>query len=124
MSVAFERAAARSLRWLEWVPVRLSAFMFAAVGQFEDALLCWGTQSRHWRDSTSGILLASGGSALGVRLGRPIRQSGQIVKRPALGCGKKARVVCMQAAAGLVWRALILFLLVLSLVGLAGWGAP
>ncbi len=76
------------------------------------------------RQRTSGILLASGGGALGVRLERPIRESGQIVKRPALGCGKKARIGSMQAAVSLVWRALILFLLVLGVIGIADWAAP
>src|SRR5437763_143791 len=45
---AFGRPAREVLGVLDWVPVRLTALSFAVVGDFEDAVYCWRTQSAHW----------------------------------------------------------------------------
>ncbi|QID18227.1 CobD/CbiB family protein [Nitrogeniibacter mangrovi] len=120
----FGVAARQVFHWIDWLPVRLTAFSFSVVGNFEDALLCWRTQATQWAHPSSGILLSSGGGALGVRLGLPRHESGRIVDRPELGCGDDARIEFMQGAVGLIWRALCLCLLVLALMGIAAWVAP
>src|SRR5438876_957694 len=33
--------AARAFHVIDWIPQRLTAFVFAIVGDFEDALFCW-----------------------------------------------------------------------------------
>ena len=119
----FGEPARRFFAWIDWLPVRVTAFSFSVVGNFEDAVLCWRTQASHWHCAGSGILLSSGGGALGVRLGLPRHESGRIVDRPEMGCGEDARVEFMQGTVGLIWRALCLCLLVLVLVGIAGWVA-
>ncbi len=119
----FGEPARQLFAMIDWLPVRLTAFSFSVVGNFEDAVLCWRTQAAHWHESSSGILLSSGGGALGVRLGLPRHESGRIVDRPELGCGEDARVEFMQGTVGLIWRALCLCLLILVLMGIAGWVA-
>ncbi len=113
--------ARRAFEVIDWLPVRLTAASFSVVGDFEDAVYCWRTQSMLWPDKASAILLASGGGALGVRLGMPVHESGEIVERPEMGLGDEADADYMQSTVGLVWRALIVCLLMLALIGIAGW---
>jgi len=104
--------------------MRLTACTFAIVGNFEDAIYCWRTQASSWPDPESGIVLASGAGALGVRLGMPVSQMEMSVERPELGIGDAADVDFMRSAVGLVWRALVfwlIMLLLLSLASMASW---
>lgn len=112
--------AARAFELIDWLPVRLTALFFSVIGNFEDAIYCWRSQSMLWPDKASGILIASGAGALGVRLGLPIHASDGVVNRPEMGTGHKADTDHMQSAAQLVWRVLLLWLLLLALFGLAG----
>ena len=118
---AFGRFAARAFAVIDWLPVRITAAAFAIVGDFEDAVYCWRTQAARWPDEAAGILLASGAGALGVRLGLPIIQSGEVTERPELGLGEEADADFMQSGIGLVWRTLVLCLLLLTLLGVASW---
>lgn len=121
LAPAFDRRAQRALELVEWLPVRLTAAAFTVVGNFEDALYCWRTQSALWPDKASAILIASGAGALGVRLGMPAHESGSIVDRPEMGTGSDASVDHMQSTVGLVWRALLVCLFLLALIGVVGW---
>ena len=68
---------------------------------------------------SQGIVLASGAGALGVRLGLPIPQGGLPLDRPELGIGDEADADFMQSTVGLVWRALVFWMVLLLLLGLA-----
>jgi cobalamin biosynthesis protein CobD/CbiB len=123
---AFGRPARDLLRVLDWVPVRLTALSFAVVGDFEDAVYCWRTQAALWPagegGETVGVLLASSGGALGVELGGPIGTlSGEPEERPAMGLGEPADIELLPSGVGLVWRALVLWLVLTLLLTLANW---
>lgn len=120
----FGTFSCQALQWLDWLPARLTAITFAIVGDFEDAVYCWRTQAPQWRplhDSASGILLASGAGALGVRLGQSVPESLAFEERPEIGLGDDVDVDHLQSAIGLVWRALVLCLFMLALLTLASW---
>lgn len=117
----FGRFARRAFALIDWLPARITAVAFSIMGDFEDAIYCWRTQSGLWPDPVEGVLIASGAGALGVRLGNPVRQSGEVLDRPELGTGDEADVDYMYGAVGLVRRTLVFFLLVILLVGIAGW---
>ena len=102
---------------IDWLPLRLTAAGFAIVGNFEDAIYCWRAQARK-ATSGIGIVLASGAGALGVRLSLPELDTDNLTGRAEMGV--EADVDAMQSAVGLVWRALVLWLLLLTLLGLAG----
>ena len=108
--------AARAFHVIDWVPQRLTAFVFAIVGDFEDALFCWRSQAGQWVRPEEGIVLASGAGALGVRLGEPIAARGGWVDRPQLGVGEPAREEALASVSGLLWRALIVWMIVYLLV--------
>jgi len=118
---AFGEMARRAFAAIDWLPLRVSAGAFAIVGDFEDAVYCWRTQSAQWPDPSAGILLASGAGALGVRLGLSLHEAGGVSERPELGLGEQADVDFMQSTIGLVWRTLVLCLLLLVLFWVASW---
>jgi cobalamin biosynthesis protein CobD/CbiB len=70
-------------------------------------------------DRDLGIVLASGAGALGVRLGGAVSVVSEFDVHPELGLGHVADEDFMQAAVGLVWRATLLWILLLFLLGLA-----
>ena len=105
--------------WFDWLPARLTAAGFAIVGNFEDAIYCWRTQALSWAAHAHGIILASGGGALGVRLGDMLHQAGSVQFRPELGTGDQADAGHMQSTVGLIWRALVLWMFLIFLVTVA-----
>lgn len=115
----FGTFAQQAFSIIDWLPLRVTAAGFAIVGNFEDAIYCWRTQADKWPDDGLGIVLSSGAGALGVRLGMPVVEAGEIADRVEIGTGDEADVDFMQSAVGLVWRALVLWLLLLLLLGLA-----
>ncbi|NMG43406.1 CobD/CbiB family protein [Aromatoleum toluvorans] len=117
----FGRFAKKAFELIDWLPARLTAASFSVVGDFEDAVFCWRTQAMLWADRASGILIAAGAGALGVRLGMPVHEFGEIVERPEMGVGEEADADYMQSTVGLIWRALVLCLLMLALLVIAGW---
>ena len=121
VSQAFAQFSRRAHAVVDWLPQRATAAAFAVVGDFEDAIYCWRTQSRVWPDASSGILLATGAGALGVRLGMPIHSGLDSDDRPVLGTGDDADADFMQSTIGLVWRTLVLGVLLLALFWVASW---
>jgi adenosylcobinamide-phosphate synthase len=116
----FSQFARRAFAALDWLPARFTAAAFAMVGDFEDAVYCWRTQAATWPDRALGTVLSSGAGAIGVRLGMPVSVGGRLLDRPALGLGDPADVGHLDSLVGLVWRALVMWLLLLLLVALAG----
>lgn len=118
---AFNHFAEQAFECIDWLPARISAVCFAIVGDFEDAIYCWRTQAVNWPDKAQGIILASGGGALGVKLGEALPYQGVIVFRPELGLGDSADADSLQSAIGLIWRVLFLMISLLLLLTLAHW---
>ena len=108
--------AGRAFEVLDWLPQRVTAFVFAIVGDFEDALFCWRSQAATWIRPQEGIVLASGAGALGVRLGDPLALGDTLVDRPALGTGEAAGEDALASLEGMLWRSLVLWLVAFLLV--------
>lgn len=115
----FGRFARQAFTVMEWLPARFTASAFAVVGDFEDAIYCWRSQAARWRDPVMGIVIAAGAGAMGVKLGMPYVQDGEIVERPEMGAGDDADTGFLDSAIGLVWRALVLWLVLLLVLGVA-----
>jgi len=111
-TAAFGAFAARAFEVIDWLPVRLTALGFAVVGDFTGAVECWRGQAKSWRVRGQGIVLAAAAGALGVKLGGVLHQHGGIEYRPQLGepDAEEVDVDYMQAAVGLIWRALVLWM--------------
>ena len=118
---AFGVFARRAFAAIDWLPVRLTACGFAMTGDFMGAVECWREQAATWRARGQGILLAAAAGALGVKLGGVLHEDSGIVYRPQLGEGDEADVDYMEAAVGLIWRALVLWLFLILLATIASW---
>ncbi len=119
--VDFGSFARKAFDVLDWIPSRLTAITFAIVGDFEDAVYCWRTQSNSWGNLEQGIVLAAGAGALGVRLGEAIHEEGSVAFRPELGLGDDANVEHMASGVGLVWRSVLIWMSLIALVTLVNW---
>jgi cobalamin biosynthesis protein CobD/CbiB len=122
----FGAFARQAFALIDWLPARMTAVAFAIVGNFEDALYCWREQAKSWRDHTAGVIVAAGAGALGVKLGgalspSPVIDDEIVSDRPEIGVGEEATPAALPSAIGLVWRALILWVILLAVVGLAAW---
>lgn len=124
----FARFAVRAFAVIDWVPARLTAASFAAVGNFQDSVDCWRAQGAAWADETQGIILASGAGALGVKLGGPLQAAHSAHEvgsetfdplRPELGAGDEADADYLSSAVGLIWRALVMWMLLAGVVTIA-----
>ena len=115
----FGRFARKVHLVMEWPAVRLTAAAFAVVGDFEDAIYCWRTQSAAWTDPVLGIVLAAGAGALGVKLGMPLTEIEGLQPRPELGLGDAADAPHLDSTVGLLWRALVLLVALLLILTLA-----
>ncbi|RYE69406.1 MAG: CobD/CbiB family protein [Oxalobacteraceae bacterium] len=124
---AFGEFAARAFYWIDWIPVRLTAIAFAVVGNFEDAIYAWRNFAHRWADESRGIILAAGGGAMGVRLGTPLETAPRMSTPDAATVdlsdseadmlpGEEPNVRSLQSTVGLVWRALLLWMLLLLLL--------
>ncbi|MRV76377.1 CobD/CbiB family protein [Duganella sp. FT92W] len=129
---AFGEFAARAFYWIDWIPVRLTAVAFAVVGNFEDAIYAWRNFAHRWSDEARGIILAAGGGAMGVRLGTPQETAARVLPADAATVdsgdmegealpGEEPGVRSLQSTVGLVWRALVLWMLLLLLLSGAVW---
>ncbi|WP_256079874.1 CobD/CbiB family protein [Massilia sp. YIM B04103] len=129
---AFGEFAARAFYWIDWIPARLTAVAFAVVGNFEDAIYAWRNFAHRWKDEAIGIILSAGGGAMGVRLGSPLENASKVVPSDAAAVdigdveidtlpGDEPSVRALQSTVGLVWRALLLWMLLLLLLSGAVW---
>jgi adenosylcobinamide-phosphate synthase len=128
----FGRFASKAFYWIDWIPVRLTAAAFAVVGNFEDAIYAWRNFAGRWQDEAIGIILSVGGGAMGIRLGAAAENAADIAAvdaelgdagniEPELLLGEEASGRALQSTVGLVWRALLLWMLLVLLLSIAKW---
>ena len=129
---AFGQFAAKAFYWIDWAPVRLTAVAFAVVGNFEDAIYAWRNFAHRWTDEALGIILSAGGGAMGVRLGSPLENAAKLLPLDAalvdssdsdddILPGEEPNLRALQSTVGLVWRALLLWMMLLLLASSAAW---
>ncbi|MFZ5557492.1 MAG: adenosylcobinamide-phosphate synthase CbiB [Pseudomonadota bacterium] len=115
----FGWAAARFDDLLNFVPARLTALTYAAVGRFDRALACWRSQAGAWESFNAGPVMAAGAGALGLRLGGAAVYHGTLKERPPLGEGDAPTARDIRRALALVRHGVWLWLGALLAIGAA-----
>ncbi|MDP1693900.1 MAG: CobD/CbiB family protein [Burkholderiaceae bacterium] len=123
----------RLFELIDHLPARLTAFGFAVVGNFEEAVNGWRNDAGLWRHDNEGILLAAAAGAIGVQLGgqavpgvTPDRSktfdsgsAAQTAGASGSTAGVPPQAGHLQSVVGLVWRSVVLWLLLTALLSLA-----
>ncbi len=123
----------RLFQWIDHVPARLTAFGFAVVGNFEEAIGSWRRDAALWLHPNEGVILAAAAGALGVQLGgatapgvtpdrsKTFNAGGESSTTEAQGstAGLPAQPGHLQSVVGLVWRSVVLWMLLVALLSLA-----
>ncbi|MCU7893568.1 MAG: regulatory signaling modulator protein AmpE [Candidatus Thiodiazotropha sp. (ex Lucinoma aequizonata)] len=98
---------------LDWIPARITAFCYAIAGSFEDALYGWRSFQKgrfsEFNDSNSGTLICTGSGAM--RLSTLLDEANE---------GNQLYSTLPRSAMDLVWRSLVVFLVILTLLSMIG----
>lgn len=123
----------RTFRIIDFVPARLTAFGFAVVGSFEEAVNGWRNDASLWLHPNEGIILAAAAGAVGVQLGGAAAPGVTPDRSKTFDSGLEAdtgeaegstagappQTGHLQSIVGLVWRSVVLWMLLLALLSLA-----
>jgi adenosylcobinamide-phosphate synthase len=118
---------------IDHLPSRLTAFGFAVVGNFEEAVNCWRRDAVLWKHKNEGIILAAAAGAVGVQLGGHAAPGVTPDRSKTFDSGDAPETAGaegstpgmppvpghLSSVVGLVWRSVILWMLLLALLSLA-----
>lgn len=123
----FANISSKGFFWLDWVSSRVTAFIFAIVGNFEDAIQMIRARSaivsKQGYDSER-ILLSAGEGAMTLRLTIPVAASGSDEFEKITASDyvvpelRETDENSLKVVAGLIWRSLFLWFFVMVLVTL------
>ena len=107
----FGWAAARLDDVLNYIPARLTALSYAAVGRYVEAIACWRAQTATWKSPNAGVVMAAGAGSLGVELGGAERYHGQLESRGPLGKGRAPDAEAIEQSLQLIRRAIVVWVI-------------
>ena len=123
----FANISTKGYFWLDWVSSRVTAFIFAIVGNFEDAIQMIRARSaissKQGYDSER-ILLSAGEGAMTLRLTIPVAPTGSDEFEKITSSDyivpelRETDENSLKVAGGLIWRSLFLWFFVMILVTL------
>ncbi len=112
----FLEAMLRFKAILDWLPVRITALCYAVIGNFVEAIHCWGQQiarqGNNWVESNYSVLVSSGCGAL---------QLADLFTEDEFKLDKDDVRDQMLAAEALVRRTVIAWITFLAILTLVGW---
>ena len=139
--------ARKMMHWIEFLPARCAALIYAIVGNFEDAIHCWRTQAKKLRGlgetDASAVILTSGAGALNITLRDGVMVKNQMpmdeheqalygevnVAAEAsadtqtvagqIGVGNVPDTRTLQSAIGVFWRSMLFVLALLLMLTLS-----
>ena len=126
ISAPMQSTAQNAWQILDWLPTRITALLFAIVGNFEDAIACWRAQSQRSdtppAQSNAQLLVSAAAGAIGVQMAWPATSNpfaGAADEDPSSSLNPP-QLGHLQAMVGLVWRSVLVWMTLLALVTVAG----
>jgi len=117
-SLSLREAATTAWRWLDHIPARITALGFAVVGNFEEAVGSWRADAERFAPGSDGVVLAATSGAMNVRL-TPQDPTAPEADETDPGARPEPQLAHLGSVVGLVWRAVVLWMLLLALLTLA-----
>jgi len=123
VSIALQGVAARMWSLLDWLPARMTAMTFAVVGNFEEAIDGWRRYGWQPQPESDGIVLAATAGAVNLQL--PYRGASMTTGAPSpTGSPEEPQrpipqIPHLAAVVGLVWRAVVMWVMLLALLTLS-----
>jgi adenosylcobinamide-phosphate synthase len=103
---------------LDWLSTRATALSFAVVGNFEDAIENWRLRASVDPDDNDGVVVAATAGALGLQLGGAALAEISATSGNA-ELGAEPQVHHLNSVVGLVWRTVVMWFVLLTLLSLA-----
>ena len=109
--------------WIDWVPARITAFGFAVVGNFEEAIDGWRRYAEQVQTQSDLLLLAATAGAMNVAL--PSVESATAPTVPEVAAGNQPaqrlapEMAHLAILVGLLWRAVVMWIVLLALLTMA-----
>jgi adenosylcobinamide-phosphate synthase len=132
VSEALQRVSATSWVVIDWLPARMTALVFAVVGNFEEATDGWRYYAQRFPDDNDGVVLAATAGAVNVRLGgealavKPMQANGfnaadgdSETADSSSTPGREPELGHLAQVVGLVWRSVVVWMVLLALLTLA-----
>ena len=122
-SDALQHVVARAWYLVDWLPARMTALSFAVVGNFEDAVDAWRQEAGNFPGANDGVVLAATSGAINVRLGgaylspQAADEEDDGMVQPT--AGREPQYTHLRSMVGLVWRAVVMWMVLLALMTLA-----
>ncbi len=105
----FGKCAARIDDVLNYLPARLVALSFIALGNIQQAMASWKQHAKLLSSPNASVVMTSGAGSLNIKLGGPAIYHGQPVDKPYFGGSQMARVNDIARALRLISHSLILW---------------
>lgn len=110
VSETLQKSAQLAWKLIDWLPSRITALGFAVVGNFEEAIDGWRHDAAQAESNNDSLMLAATAGAVNIQLKAT---SADTIQRTIPELAHLAIVV------GLVWRAVVLWVVLLALLTLA-----
>ena len=109
--IHFGWAAAKLDDLLNWAPAYVTAWTYAAAGQFKQGKQCLLEQSAQLESPNGGKVMAAGAGALGIKLGGDAIYHGKTKQKPEFGGDKEPINSDIHRAVDLVHRSLLFWII-------------
>ncbi len=125
VSAALQGVAIRFWHFIDWLPARVTAFGFAVVGSFEDAIDAWRNYAQGVDVTNEGVIIAATAGAINVRLGEAVTKSSDDASdldrpgSPSASSAPPPELAHLRSIVGLVWRSVVMWMVLLALLTLA-----
>lgn len=122
ISLPMRSLAQTAWRVLDWLPARCTAMLYAIVGNFEDAIASWRTQTQAAAGAAmlaenSQIVISAAAGAIGVQMQMAAASEATSATTSDLNPPQLGH---LQAMVGLVWRSVLVAMTLLALLTIAG----
>ncbi len=122
ISGALQANAQAAWHAMDWLPARLTALGFAVVGNFEEAIDGWRSYAEQVGTQNDSLLLAATAGAVNISLpalGGAIPAPGEAAAALPWPRRPEPELAHLAVVVGLVWRAVVLWIVLLALLTLA-----